>query len=320
MEKFLSCDWGSSTFRLRLVDATNLVTIEEEINPDGILSVHKLWIQSGRDEKDRLFFYQDFIEDRITELAQKLYIPQEVTLVISGMASSAIGMVELPYKELPLCTDGSDLLVKTIEASDYAKRKTVIVSGAKTHDDVMRGEETLLVGCITDKGKKDQLFIFPGTHSKHVRVNNEQVTHLKTYMTGEFFELLSRKSILSNSVDEGKGWGYAKNKQAFEHGVMHSLESNILHASFRVRTNDLLSKFSKEENYYYLSGLLIGTELNDLKNDFSSCQITIVGNQILNACYEAALNLFDLSGFLSIQDADEALVRGQWRILSQQKS
>jgi len=320
MEKFLSCDWGSSTFRLRLVDATNLVTIEEEINPGGILSVHKLWIQSGRDEKDRLFFYQDFIEDRITELGQKLYIPQEVTLVISGMASSAIGMLELPYKELPLCTDGSDLLVKTIEANDPIKRKTVIISGVKINGDVMRGEETLLVGCMPGKEKTDRLFIFPGTHSKHVRVINEQVTDLKTYMTGEFFELLSRKSILSNSVDEGKGWGYAKNEQAFEHGVMHSLESNILHASFRVRTNDLFSKFSKEQNYYYLSGLLIGTELNDLKDDFSSCQITIVGNQILNTCYEAALNFLNLSNFVSTQDADEALVRGQWKILSQQKN
>src|SRR5215203_7054778 len=101
MEKFFSCDWGSSTFRLRLVDATNLATMEEEINPGGILSIHKLWKQSGRDEKDRLFFYQDFIEDRIIELGQKLYIPQEVTLVISRMAYSAIGMLEHPYKELP---------------------------------------------------------------------------------------------------------------------------------------------------------------------------------------------------------------------------
>jgi 2-dehydro-3-deoxygalactonokinase len=39
---------------------------------------------------------------------------------------------------------------------------------------------------------------------------------------------------------------------------------NILRAAFLVRTNQLLAKLSKKENYFYLSGLMIGAEIKDL--------------------------------------------------------
>ncbi len=68
----------------------------------------------------------------------------------------------------------------------------------------MRGEETQLIGCLKS-GKQDGFFIFPGTHSKHVEVEDGMVKDFKTYMTGEFFELLSQKSILLNSVEENTG-------------------------------------------------------------------------------------------------------------------
>jgi 2-dehydro-3-deoxygalactonokinase len=63
---------------------------------------------------------------------------------------------------------------------------------------------------------------------------------------------------LSVSLEEGSGLQSEKNLQSFQKGVNDRLGSNLLHMSFMVRTNHLFGKLSKQENYYYLSGLLIG--------------------------------------------------------------
>ncbi len=61
---------------------------------------------------------------------------------------------------------GSDLHVKIIGASDEFKHEILLISGAKTSSDVMRGEETQLAGCEKVNDKEERIFIFPGTHSK----------------------------------------------------------------------------------------------------------------------------------------------------------
>ena len=134
-------------------------------------------------------------------------------------------------------------------------------------------------------------------------------------MTGEYFELLSKKSILSVSVQESEDWEHQKNQISFETGVSHGIETNLLHGSFLVRTNQLFAKFSDQENYFYLSGLLIGTELKDLKNNASS-ELIIVGNKKLATYYTTAIRLLHLPGAVSVRDADEALIRGQLKICS----
>ena len=78
----------------------------------------------------------------------------------------------------------------------------------------------------------------------------------------------------------------ADNLKSFEKGVEDSLHLNILNSSFQVRTNDLFNKISKQENYCYLSGLLIGTELKEI-NPTISC--TIVCDEWIYKFYKAAL-------------------------------
>jgi 2-dehydro-3-deoxygalactonokinase len=234
-------------------------------------------------------------------------------LVISGMACSTLGMTDLPYKELPFCTDGSDLITKLAEAGNNLKHDIIFISGVKTGSDAMRGEETQLVGFFP--GEREQVFIFPGTHSKHVTVKNGRAVDIKTYMTGEFFELLSVKSILSASIEKMGDLNNEKNKRAFEAGVKESLHSNLLHNSFKVRTNYLFHKLTQQENYHYLSGLLIGTEIREIAG--SDLDITLISNSHLRAHYETAFNLvMNKTRSLITQDADEAIVAGQIKILT----
>jgi len=317
MQTFISCDWGTSTFRIRLVDATNQTVLAEVMNNQGIAETHALWKQEKLDEGKRFYFYQSFIRDQLTRLQEQLNVSLlNLPLIISGMASSNLGMIDLPYKELPFATDGSDLDLKEISATDYFQHDVVVISGARTTNDVMRGEETQLIGSYFNSDS-EHIYIFPGTHSKHITVKHQRVTDFKTYMTGEFFHLLSNRSILSQSVRESNHLLEGANLKNFEDGVNKSIQDNLLHNAFLVRTNHLLNYLSKEENYFYLSGLLIGAELKEVA--YGKVPLTVVGNESIQKYYVIALHQLGVSNVVTV-DADIALVKGHCKIYRQRNS
>lgn len=313
MEKFLSCDWGTSSFRLRLVEITGTTIISEESSDQGIAKVFDSWKHAGQQGSLRFAFFLERIMQSIRSMEVRLnYSLDKYPLVISGMACSSLGMIDLPYKDVPFSTDGSDLVTQFIGASNDFKHDIIFISGARTDSDAMRGEETQVIGCIHNE--QAQVNVFPGTHSKHVMVKNGKVVDIKTYMTGEFFALLSEKSILSASV-ESTSETKTQNDNAFEAGVKESLLPNLLNSVFKVRTNYLFQKFSRQENYHYLSGLLIGTELKELVG--ASYGITLVTNSYLRFQYETAYNLLmNEAERLKIMDADEAMINGQLKVLN----
>jgi 2-dehydro-3-deoxygalactonokinase len=116
MDKFLSCDWGTSSFRLRLVSTPTLQILAEERTDDGIAAVFNLWKEKKEGEEDRLNFYLTILKKKIKSLEQQLSSSLEnIPIIISGMASSTIGMIEIPYKPLPFHLNGSDLITKKID-------------------------------------------------------------------------------------------------------------------------------------------------------------------------------------------------------------
>ncbi|HUZ61948.1 MAG TPA: 2-dehydro-3-deoxygalactonokinase [Hanamia sp.] len=307
MNKFISCDWGTSSLRLRLVETETQNVLAEVISNQGIAAIYALW---KNNLSDRFEFYRSILSEGIKTIsAQCGYNLNHITLVISGMASSGIGMIELEYKTLPVNTNGSDLLVHTIEPVNDFKHRMIIVSGIKSSGDVMRGEETIIVGCEIKNTDNKQLFILPGTHSKHIIVKNGMITDFKTFMTGELFNLLSTKSILSGSVERVNPTAKGINS-FFETGVKEGAYNNLLNSIFTVRTNVLFNKLSQNENYYYLSGLLIGTELKDISHNHYS-NLTIVSNEKLLRLYSRALHILKINKGIHCITADKALIKAQ---------
>jgi 2-dehydro-3-deoxygalactonokinase len=310
MSKFISCDWGTSNLRLRLVDSDKSIVLKEIKTGEGIASVYKLW-KARENDSDRTQFYLSFLQKQIgiwqDEMGSWL---KDTPVLISGMASSSIGLTELEYKTLPVQANGSDLFVEAIKSSQTFSNPVYIVSGLCTEDDVMRGEETLLAGCNT-LATKIELFIFPGTHSKHILVNDGSAESFTTYMTGEFFDLLSRQSILSSSVSE-KAEFYAA---SFREGIIEGTSKNLLNTSFKVRVNHLFRKTDPGENFDYLSGLLIGCELGEIKADHFEL-ITIVASGDMAVKYMHGLQVLGLSYKTRSIDTSEAIVKGHSKIFS----
>lgn len=309
MDMFLSCDWGTSSFRLRLIQLADLKIISEEKSDKGIAETYRSWQQTGGNISDRFKFYQSYITEQIGVLSKKTNIPLDrIPVMLSGMASSTIGMLDLDYKELPFSPDGSDLKIEVIPVK--GANKFIIISGVRTENDVIRGEETKVIGCsfVTDHTHPEKLLILPGTHSKHILIKDNTAVGFKTYMTGEFFDLLANQSVLSSSVEEGGDFGEPANQESFRKGVRASLNTNLLHASFMVRTNQILDNIPQQQNLFYLSGLLIGTEL--IEEIDRKMPVYLVGGSHFNTYYAKACEILAIPVTKQI-DGDTALIAGQ---------
>jgi 2-dehydro-3-deoxygalactonokinase len=322
MKNFLSCDWGTTSLRLRLADSNNGRVLFEEHSDQGIADTFNLWEQSGKPENEKVLFYLEVIRSLIKKMEGQVgQSLNGVKLIISGMASSSIGFIDIPYNPVPLAVDGSVIQTALILADSDFNHDVLVISGVKTSDDVMRGEETQLIGCIDPSAVvKNELFIFPGTHSKHIRVRDNKITGFNTYMTGELFDLLSQKSLLKGAVEKNDDLENDTDIEFFKKGVKEAVQTNFLNSIFKVRTNHLFNTCTKRENFNYLSGLLIGTEIKDLKTS-NADKINLVCGLNLEIYYRTALHETGISNFkqYSAQWADAAAVRGQLKIGRAQK-
>lgn len=317
---FLSCDWGTSAFRLRQVNADSLETVATVSEGDGILATFRAWQASGRPAEARMSFYLDRLRESIRRLPMDDHsLLAGAPVILSGMASSSIGMTTLPYTALPFAADGSELQVAIVPPTPDFEHPLAVISGACTGTDVMRGEETMLVGAIDELGRtaSDCVVILPGTHSKHVFVKGGRVVDFATYMTGEFFALLSTQSILSHSIEPGDGLGHALNRDCFTRGVLEGERGELLRDCFSIRARQLLYDEPAESGYYRLSGLLVGNELKGLPAQPSG-DVVLVCSPGLFDYYETALRIVAPSARVVACGAERSLARGQ-RMVAIQK-
>ena len=307
---FLSVDWGTSNFRLKLVEKLSLHVVKELITSIGVKPLYLKWQQEGG---DREFIFLNYLKQQIDELQSNL--PENIEIIISGMASSSIGIRELPYASLPFNVSGKGLYVELIQHPSF-RYSFQLISGVHSDDDVMRGEETQMVGLADEHNTHGKtIFILPGTHSKHIICENATITGFNTFMTGELFQVISNHTILKNSVAKPSG-GYTYFKE-FDEGVRMSASAHsILNSLFKVRTNHILGKKTAEENYYFLSGLLIGAEIGTLQVS-SPERIVLCAGSELHELYERAIQVLNLSDKTKILDKEiieKAVIKGQMKV------
>lgn len=324
----LCCDWGTSAFRLRLMTMAALECVGEVSSPAGVAKTFTDWKTDGEPTGvTREQFFRRQLRAHIDRLAgQESRSLDGVPIVISGMASSSIGMADVPYATLPFATDGSQASVRQFNRQPDFPHDISLIAGIRSQHDVMRGEETQLIGLRTlldgvgGSGQK-VMFIFPGTHAKHLFMENDQLVHFDTYMTGELFDLMANQSILADSVDTTDLTPISDgDRAAFKRGVRQSTAAPLLNSLFTVRTNQLLDQLTKRQNALYLSGLLIGQELGTLL-DKPDWPVVLCSGSNLAVFYELALKELRLSARTTIvppDRIDRAASVGQIRLYQHQ--
>ncbi|MBT30225.1 MAG: 2-keto-3-deoxy-galactonokinase [Thalassobius sp.] len=307
---FISGDWGTSNFRLRLVETETLKVLAEVKNDQGVKTIYNKFLSQNKISQYDLFL--NFLSEQLLNLTDT---PEEHLIILAGMASANIGLFELDYANLPILQNGSSLNWKYLSAD--SKTKIILISGVRSDTGMMRGEEIQAVGLEEylapfNKG----ILLLPGTHSKHLAYSNRQFSGLKNFMTGELFEILSKQSILANSIIASQ-WD-KKREAAFKEGLILGFNGKLSENLFSVRAKDILYNFDKKDNYYFLSGLLIGDELSYLKE--MDDKIFLAASGPIYELYREALQILFTTQRLVLFNnnmLERAFLQGQKKILYQ---
>jgi 2-dehydro-3-deoxygalactonokinase len=273
----VAVDWGTSRLRAMLLDTDGSMLAETE-SGEGI----------GSELRD----HEAAFEARVAGWPK-------VPAIMAGMVGSRQGWREADYLSCP--ADPSALAGKVLRFTTSSGRPIAIVPGLKlrseTRDgDVIRGEETQIVGVVDREPGFSGIAILPGTHSKWVTVASGAITDFQTYLTGEMFDLLSRHSFLRHSVAEsGRDLSTVPD---FALAVRRTAKEGLpfLAAIFSVRARQLLDAVSREDNLAYLSGLVIGGEIAAALSAgrlAETSAIRVIGTASLSRAYRRAFAVLE---------------------------
>jgi 2-dehydro-3-deoxygalactonokinase len=292
--KLIGLDWGTTACRAYLIGADGAVQARFADGP-GILRV-----ENGAFGPALRAMIDPWVA---------AYGPLPV--VLSGMIGSRQGWVEVPYVACPAAAD--ELAAGLGRIAESGLGPIAVVPGMTVTNadmpDVMRGEETQVLGALVSSGRADGLFLLPGTHSKWVEVADRRIVAFRTFMTGEVFAALKDHTILGRLMRAGKdaGGGFTR---GIDEGAALDSAGALLNRLFAVRTYGLADRLSDTALADYLSGLLIGAEIAAAMAGRRAV-VTIIARPGLATRYAEALRQLGHTCVLTPEDCAAA---GHWRL------
>jgi 2-dehydro-3-deoxygalactonokinase len=289
--RFVAIDWGTTSFRLWLVGRDGAV-LGESRSREGMTTARETGFRTVLD----------------THLSI-VGAPENAPILMCGMVGAKQGWIEAGYIDTPAAL--SAIPGGAVRVPDT--RDIRILPGLAQRDmhaaDVMRGEETQLLGSTTSLDGADCLVVMPGTHSKWVGVEAGAVTSFATFMTGELFDVIGKQSILQHAVQGSSGFDGSDAAFVAAVETAFAAPQRATNMLFSIRAGGLLFGRSATESEATLSGILIGLELaGGLAMADRSRPVVLVASGKLGSLYEAAFAR--LGRTITTVDADVAVLNG----------
>ena len=249
MGNYLTIDGGTTNTRIYLVLNGKMVDSVRF----GIGSV------GGKENSERL---KAAVKEGISELlARNSKREDEIERILaSGMITSDGGLCPLTHLLAPcglseLAQASYDCALLEISTIPFT-----FLRGVRTESDMMRGEETELMGlCKEDSG--DTLYVLPGSHTKLIRIDVDgRICEISTELTGEMLRALSEGTILRESVTLQREF----DKECLLRGYRRAEEKGLNSALFGVRILDRLEGASSLQTYSFFLGALLSDEIRSL--------------------------------------------------------
>lgn len=300
--RLIGVDWGTSRMRAYLLDESGDI-LESRHTERGITTCTKET------------FPQVLTEALASWQTQAAPLP----ILMAGMVGSKQGWAEVPYLPCPVSPTQLAQKLHSLPLGDLPAplqgSHLAIVPGITARSlgdlpDVMRGEETQIVGLLeTYPWWQEGWLCLPGTHAKWAYIKERKIVRFETFMTGEAFALFSQHGLLSRWIQETP---QTPNKQAFLQGAQTAQrKGGVLHQLFGVRALSLDGQLEVTHQQDYLSGVLIGHELQSAlmgHPDAFETTIHLVGAGPLLAKYEQACTAMGLS--TKVLPGEEAVAKG----------
>lgn len=231
---------------------------------------------------------------------------------ICGMAGSRQGWKEAAYVPVPTKLTQLHRHLVAPQCSNPLIQPVIVpglCQNSQVQPDVMRGEETLLLGILEELSTETGVFCLPGTHSKWVQLEEGTVTHTNTFLSGELFALIANQSILRHSLQPGADLDEDVFLTTLKE--LQNQQASLLGNLFGLRAGQLLNGTGIKASTARLSALIIGTELLHMlhqRGDNPPKQVHLVGGSALAQTYALALQHLGIEPIL--HDADKAALKG----------
>ncbi len=295
--RLIAIDWGTTSARAYALDSHGAI-ISEMRAPLGVQR-----ITEGR------------FGDALASLCAGIG-GQNLPMIACGMIGSRQGWVEAPYCNCPADFAAIAMSLTRVHETRLSIVPGLMCRGVDGVPDVMRGEETQVLGILSERDAEPSVVVLPGTHSKWVIAGASGIERFSTFMTGELYALLREHSILGRLAANGG------DDAALDQGVRHSLRPTaaLAHDLFSARTLVLAGELAAQGVSDYLSGLLLGAEIAsalrwlERSGVKDKLEVTVVGEDSLVARYRRALSLAEID---ATPGPPKAAALGLWRIAKQ---
>lgn len=254
MRTYITIDGGTTSTRINLFK-------NGEILDTVKLNVGARTAIEGRET------YINTIKNAVSEIVSRNKEENIERILASGMITSEFGLCNLPHIKTPAGIDELHAAMHETTIEEISHIPFVFMRGVKTDDkdidgfDMMRGEETELIGLMNEKYGKCS-YVLPGSHSKIINTDNEgRIVSLSTMLTGEMIASLSQYTILKDAVDLSVN---KTNEEYLLKGYEYAKTEGVNKALFKVRILKNNFNCSKEETYSFFMGIILCDEISNI--------------------------------------------------------
>lgn len=266
MKSYITIDGGTTNTRVNLVRDRKIIKA--------------IQISAGAKKgiEDRGYLKKE-LKKAIDSVVQNYHDPIEKILA-SGMITSGLGLYNLPHLSVPVGIEELHNGMCEVVLSEITEIPFVFIPGVKipggslARTDMMRGEETELIG-MAEKLHSECLYVLPGSHSKLIRTDRQgRISDFVTMLTGEMIAALSKGTILKDAVDLSQA---EFEDEYLTQGYCYCRKMGINEALFKIRILNNVLHATPGQVYSFFMGSILQAEIEEIIR--SKEKIVILGGK-----------------------------------------
>jgi 2-dehydro-3-deoxygalactonokinase len=195
-------------------------------------------------------------------------------VLAAGMLTSSLGLLEVPHVSAPA---GIGKLADSVRVKTFARVSALpffLVPGVRigraacelsdvVHSDVIRGEETEIVGFLANGRRRLHgtrwVLLHVGSHAKMIEVDARgRIVRSATTLSGEAVDALRTQTILASRLRDLRQ--QELQKRFFEGGIRYSQRYGVSRALFMTRLLERNSRHGQRELYSFFLGSLLASD------------------------------------------------------------
>src|SRR5262245_53461693 len=274
---------------------------------------------------------RDLIEQVRDKARTQGFAQSPECVIAAGMITSPLGLAEVPHVPTPAGLNELAAATRQYSFPEITELPILFIPGARSGPrlcdpetvgttDVMRGEETLLIGLhslglIAPRSTLLNL----GSHWKVIEFDaRARIASSVTSMTGELIHTAQTQTILAGSVPQARP--SVIDQTWLEAGMREQRRSGLARALFCVRLLEQGSDDSAEQRLSFLIGAFLASDMDAMvsRGLFDSAgKVVIAGGGVIAEAWRRALTQNAMLAIaLNDSEVENALLSGFRRIFS----